>query len=322
VHIDLLDPESFDGSQPHDQFRWLRENAPVYRPRVRALARQIVDAVCEKGRCDLVGDIAGEMPSYVIAELMGLPLHEGRELYRLTETIHADPSAVSQGAQAAAVLRMFNRAHELAQEKRARPGSDLASRILRAEVDGKKLDDIDFNLFFLLLVDAGGDTTRNLVGAGLLALFEHPEQRAHLARDLRSRLPCAVEEMLRFTSPVIYMRRTATREVELGGHRIRKGDKVVMYYGANRDPAVFERAEHFDGARHPNHHVAFGGGGAHFCLGSHLARVEIVELLDEVLRRLPDLELDGPVERLPSTFISGPSCMPVRFTPSAPSGQG
>lgn len=400
MHIDLLDPKSFDGGQPHDQFRWLRENAPVYRhaepagegfwaltryedvravgrdsatfsssptimipdapggaggmampgdrammlmmdpprhnayrrlvsaeftprvtrarqPRIRALARQIVDAVCEEGRCDLVEEIAGEMPSYVIAELMGLPLDEGRELYRLTETIHADPSSVPEGAQVGAVLQMLNRASALAKEKRARPGDDLASRILDSEVDGRRLDDIDFNLFFLLLIDAGGDTTRNLVSSGMLALFDHPEQRALLTQDLATRLPIAVEEMLRFTSPVIYMRRTATKDTRIGDARISEGDKVVMYYGAaNRDPEMFARPESFEVTRAPNHHVAFGGGGAHYCLGAHLARLEIIELMDELLTRLPDLEPDGPVEWLASTFISGPSRMPVRFTPS------
>jgi cytochrome P450 len=396
MRIDLLDPASFSRGQPHDQFRWLRQNAPVYRhaepdgagfwaltrhaevcavgrdsatyssvptimipdpddvaaamsmgdhqmmltmdpprhtryrrlisreftpraseawrPRIRALAQQIVGAVADRGECDLVADLAGEMPSFVIAELLGLPLEDGRELYKLTETIHASPDSVEPGAQAGAVLHMFNYAAGVVRERRKTPTDDLASKILHAEIDGERLDDIDFNLFFLLLIDAGGDTTRNLVGGGMQALFEHPEQRAWLEQDLDGRLPGAVEEMLRYVSPVIYMRRTATRDAELSGQKIREGDKVVMYYGAaNRDPVVFDEPERFDLARQPNPHVAFGGGGAHFCLGAHIARIEIEELLRELLTRLPDLEPTGETEWLSSTFISGPKRLPVRF---------
>ncbi len=395
--IDLLDPRSFDGGQPHDQFRWLREHAPVYwheepggkgfwavtgyedvraigrdsasfssvptimipdaepgtdltmgdhqmmltmdpprhteyrrlisreftphaaeklRPRIEELAAQIIDEVIERGECDLVDDIAGEMPSYVIAELLGIPLDDGRELYRLTETIHAAPDTVEPGAGAAAVLQMFNYACGVAQEKRAKPADDLASKLLGAQVEGRRLDDIDFNLFFLLLVDAGGDTTRNLVGGGVQALFDHPDQRERLQADYDGLAATAVEEMLRWVSPVIYMRRTAACDTELSGTKIREGDKVVMYYGAaNRDPRAFEEPDRFDLSRSPNHHIAFGGGGAHFCLGSHIARIEIDAILRELVTRLPDLEPAGPVEWLASTFISGPKHMPVRFTP-------
>jgi cytochrome P450 len=285
-------------------------------PRIRQLAAQIVDAVVERGECDLVDDVAGELPSYVIAELLGLPLDDGRELYRLTETIHAAPESVPPGAAAGAVMKMFAYASGVIAEKRARPRDDLATKLLHAEVDGHKLDDLDFQLFFMLLIDAGGDTTRNLVGGGMLALFEHPAERARLARDLDGLLPDAVEEMLRWVSPVVYMRRTATRDCEIGERKIRAGQKVVMYYGAaNRDPAVFAEPERFDVTRAPNPHVAFGGGGAHFCLGAHLARVEILAMLRELLTRIPDVEPSGPTEWLPSTFISGPKHLPVRFAP-------
>jgi cytochrome P450 len=211
---------------------------------------------------------------------------------------------------------MFNYAHGVAEEKRRNPGDDLASILVASEVDGHPLDDVDFNLFFILLVDAGGDTTRNLVGGGMLALFERPDQRRWVAEDLEGRLPTAVEELLRWVSPVIYMRRTATRTVELEGTRVEEGDKVVMYYGsANHDERAFTDPDALDLARHPNDHIAFGGGGPHFCLGAHLARIEIQELLAEVLTRLPDLEPAGEAEWLPSNFISGPRHMPVRFTP-------
>ena len=168
----------------------------------------------------------------------------------------------------------------------------------------------------MLLVDAGGDTTRNLVGGGLHALFEHPDQRGLLRSDIDGLLGSAIEEMLRWVSPVVYMRRTATTDTELAGHVIEAGDKVVMYYGAaNRDPAVFDAPERFDITRSPNPHVAFGGGGPHYCLGANLARLEIDAILREILTRLPDIESTGPVEWMGSNFIFGPSRMPVRFSP-------
>lgn len=286
-------------------------------PTIRSLATAIVDAVADRGECDLVEDIAGLMPSYVIAEMLGIPHADGVELYRLTETIHAAPESVPEGAGLAAVISMFDYAHQVWDEKRANPSGDLASKLAHGEVDGTPLDEIDFNLFFLLLVDAGGDTTRNLVAGGMHALFAHPDQRARLQGDLDRLLPAAVEEMLRWVSPVVYMRRTAKADTELGGRRIPAGDKVVMYYGsANRDPAVFDDPDRFDIARHPNDHVAFGGGGPHFCLGAHIARAEIDATLREILTRLADVAPAGPTEWLPSTFISGPKHLPVRFTPA------
>jgi cytochrome P450 len=395
VDIDLLSPASFADGQPHEQFRWLRDHAPLYRHpepdgpgfwavtryddvravgrdperfssvptimiadlagidfdghqmmitsdpprhtrlrrainsqftpraaeqlriRIEELAGQIIDTVRDRGECDAVADIAGEMPSYVIAELLGIPLDDGRRLYQLTETIHAAPETVPEGAGMMAVIEMFNYAHEVAEDKRKHPGDDLATRILEAEVEGQRLDDIDFNLFFLLLIDAGGDTTRNLVGGGLLALFDHPEERRRLQDDLDGLLPSAVEEMLRWVSPVIYMRRTATRSCELAGTAIQAGDKVVVYYGsANRDARAFAEPRRFDVGREPNEHIAFGGGGPHFCLGAHIARVEIQALLRELLTRLPDVAPSGPAEWLASNFISGPKHLPVRFTPA------
>jgi cytochrome P450 len=173
---------------------------------------------------------------------------------------------------------------------------------------------MEFLLFFLLLVDAGGDTTRNLLSGGLLALMEHPEQFAWLMADLPARLPSAREELLRWTSPVIYMRRTARRDVELAGQQIREGDKVVMYFGAaNRDPAAFDRPETLDLARDPNPHIAFGTG-PHGCLGQHIARIEIDAMLREVLTRMSGFEVVQPPEWLASNFISGPKAMPLRFT--------
>lgn len=292
--------------------RFLRSAARRMRPQIGQLAALIVDGVVDREEFDLVEDVAGLLPSYVIAELLGIPREDGVELYKLTEAIHAAPESQPAGAALGAVLEMFNYAHGVWEQKRAKPGDDLASLLVTTEVDGHALDEIDFNLFFLLLVDAGGDTTRNLVAGGMNALFDHPDQRALLAADL-ARLPVALEEMLRWTSPVIYMRRTATTDTELRGQRIQAGQKVVMYYGAaNRDPRAFDEPARFDLGRTPNDHVAFGGGGPHFCLGAHIARVEIEAMFTELLTRLPDLERAGDTEWLPSTFISGPKHLPVR----------
>ena len=290
--------------------------ARAMRPRIDELARRIVDGAVERGgTCDLVADVAGLMPSYVIADMLGIPHEDGVALYELTEAIHAAPESQAPGAGMAAILQMFNYAREVWEQRRAEPADDLATTIAFAQVDGDELDLIDFNLFFLLLVDAGGDTTRNLVAGGMDALFAHPDQRAWLAADLDGRLATAVEELLRWVSPVVYMRRTATSDTTLAGTAVAAGDKVVMYYGsANRDPEAFgPTADHLDLARSPNEHVAFGGGGPHFCLGAHIARAEIHALLRELLTRLPDLSPAGPTEWLPSTFISGPKHLPVRL---------
>lgn len=284
------------------------------RPRIERLATQIVDGVIERGECDFVEEVAGELPSYVIAELLGLPLEDGRKLYRLTEILHSAPDTLDEGAQLAAGAEMFGYAARVAAEKRAAPGDDLASTLLHAEVDGRRLTDGEFALFFMLLVDAGGDTTRNLVAGGMLAMLERPEELARLRSDPNGLLATAREELLRFTSPVVYMRRTAKRDTEVAGHPIREGDKLALYYGAaNRDPRVFAAPDRLDVARRPNHHVAFGATGAHFCLGAQLARVEIDAMLREVLTRMTDLELAEAPEWLASNFISGPRRMPVRF---------
>jgi len=256
--------------------------------------------VIERGECDLVTDLAGEMPSYLIADLMGLPLDDGRELYKLTEILHSSGDVVTTEQRRQAQTDMFTYAAEVYGKKSIEPGEDLSTRIINAEVDGEQLDMIDFALFFMLLVDAGGDTTRNLVSGGMLELLRAPEQLEALRADPDALLGNAVEEMLRFVSPVIYMRRTATQSVTLGGKNINAGDKVVMYYGAaNRDPAVFDDPDRFDIMKaNAGDHLAFGGGGPHFCLGANLARLEI----DALLRHLA--ELINHLTTEPRCFVS------------------
>ena len=313
----MMDPPQHTGFRKLIRAEFTRPAAAEKDNRLHELARQIVNEVIERGECDFVQDVAGEMPSYVIAELMGLPLDDGRELYKLTEIIHSAPETLPENAARDAVFKMFGYATEVIKAKRPKPTDDLASRLLHAEVEGRRLTDNEFLLFFLLLVDAGGDTTRNLLSSGLLALQQNPDQLAWLRQDLPARLPSAREELLRYASPVIYMRRTATRDTEVGGQKIAGGDKVVMYFGAaNRDPAKFENPDSLDLARTPNEHIAFGGG-PHVCLGQHLARIEIDAILQQVLTRMEDIEIPNPPEWLASTFISGPKSMPIRFKPGA-----
>jgi cytochrome P450 len=309
------DPPHHTGLRKLVASEFIPKAAKAMRPRIEVLAQRIIDDVIEMGECDLVEDIAGLMPSYVIADMLGIPHDDGVALYRLTETIHAAPESQPAGAAMGAVLEMFNYAREVWERKRAEPADDLATLIALAAVDDHELDLIDFNLFFLLLIDAGGDTTRNLVAGGMDALFAHPDQFDWLTADLDARLGSAVEEMLRWVSPVVYMRRTTTRDTELSGVKISSGEKVVMYYGsANRDADAFgPTADQLDLNRSPNDHVAFGGGGPHFCLGAHIARIEIQALLRELLTRLVDVRPVGATEWLASTFISGPKHLPIQF---------
>jgi cytochrome P450 len=279
------------------------------------MARQIVDDVIERGECDFVDDVAGALPSYVIAEMLGIPLEDGRRLYELT-AILTSGYVVGDSVIEQAVTQMFQYGTELAARKRADPGDDIATSLLHAEVDGQSLTDLEFNWFFILLMNAGGDTTRNLVAAGILALMQHPAERARLEAD-PSLLPTAVEELLRYVSPVISFVRTATKDTELRGIPVKAGERAAMFFpSANRDESRFADPDRFDIGRAPNPHLAFGGGGTHFCLGANLARVEASAIIPEVLSRMNGLELAGPVERTRSNLINGIHSMPIRFTPA------
>jgi cytochrome P450 len=308
----------------HERFRRLvsrgftPRQAQTLKGRIDTLAAEIVDAVAARGECDLVTEVAGRLPSGLIAELMGIPRADGERLYDLTEIMHTtDTAAVPPEVRAAATAEMLAYADGVAREKRAHPADDIATTLVEAEIDGDRLSDDEFQWFFLLLVNAGGDTTRNLVASGADLLFRHPDERARLQADLDGLLPTAVEEMLRYTSPVAHFRRTATADTVIGDQPIAAGDMVVMFYGAaNRDEEVFADPDRFDVGRTPNPHVAFGGGGAHLCLGMHVARVEIVSLFRELLTRFPDLAPAGDPEYLLSSFITGYRHLPVRWTPA------
>ncbi len=282
--------------------------------RIRDIARGLVANAKARGSCDFVVDVAAELPLQVIAEMMGVPQEDRHKVFDWSNRLigSEDPEyAVSAEDAMGAAAEMFAYANDLATEKRAHPGDDIVSTLLNAEVEGERLSDVEFDVFFELLAVAGNETTRNLISHGMLALIEHPDQRQLLIDD-PSLLPGAVDEMLRYASPVMYMRRTAQQDVTLRGETIHAGDKVALWYiAANHDPAVFEDPHRFDIRRRPNEYLAFGGGGPHFCLGSHLAKLEITTLFEEVIAGLPPVELTGPVARLRANFIHGIKHMPV-----------
>lgn len=286
---------------------------------MRKRTREIVDRVAARGECDFVVDVASELPLQVIADLMGVPQEDRHRLFDWSNRMIGadDPEyGITEEISQQASMELYAYASELAAQKRLDPKDDLVSVLTQAEVDGEKLTDLELDLFFLLLSVAGNETTRNLISHGMVALLEHPDQLERL-RDHRALLPGAVEEMLRWATPVMHFRRTATRDLELGGQQIAAGDKVVIWYiSANRDERVFDHPDTFDIERSPNEHVAFGGGGPHFCLGANLARLEINVMFEEILDRLHDIELSGPVSRLRSNFINGLKHVPLSFTAS------
>lgn len=296
---------------------FLPKNVGLLTSTIARIAVDIVDDVIETGECEFVSQICGRMPSTLVGELMGIPADEALRLYELTEIMHTTAETDEDRARGMmAVGEMLTYAGEVAARKRVEPGDDLVSALVASEVDGEHLTDAEIQWFFLLLVNAGGDTTRNLLAAAIDLLLDHPDQHQRLLADIDGLLPSAIEEFLRYSTPVVHFRRTATTDTELGGRLIREGDKVVVWYGAaNRDPSVFAEPDRLDIARSPNPHLAFGGGGPHLCLGIHLARLEIDAVLREVLTRMGSIELAGPVERLHSNFIAGYHALPIRFTP-------
>jgi cholest-4-en-3-one 26-monooxygenase len=285
-------------------------------------AAVVVDNVCEKGEVEFVEEIAAQVPVQMICEMIGLEPEVWPRMFEISNQLigsrdDPDYQELPGGPQAAA-MEIYALCDAVAEDRRQHPRDDIMTALVQAEVDGERLDQFELNMFFITLVVAGNETTRNLINHSMLALIDHPDQAQRL-RDDPSLWDTAVEEMLRWGSSIHNFRRTATRDTELRGVPIKEGDKVVMYYAAaNRDPEVFADPHRFDVGRTPNDHVAFGGGGVHFCLGANLARAEIRATMRQLVERLPDLELAGPVSRLHSDFVNGIKSMPVRFTPTAP----
>ncbi len=283
---------------------------------IHQLTTAILDEVTEAGECDFVVDIAAELPLQVIAEMLGVPMEDRHKLFEWSNRMvgSEDPEYIVADAEVeAAQAEMFMYANELARERRENPRDDIVSALLEAEVDGDRLSEMDFNLFFLLLSVAGNETTRNSMAHGMLAFLENPDQYELLVKD-PSLAPSATEEIVRWASPVMYFRRNVTQDTEIRGEQIKAGEKVAIYYvSANRDEDVFEHPFTFDIRRDPNEHVGFGGGGPHHCLGANLARMEIRVLFEEMARRIPRVEATGDAQHLRSNFIGGIKHLPVRF---------
>ena len=287
---------------------------------VRSRAQAVVEAVAAKGECEFVDEVAAALPLQIICDMMGIPGSEYRMIYDHTNVVlgAGDPEYGGDPVNAfLAGYALYQFAQELGRDRLAHPGDDLTSTLMHAEIDGERLSADDMGAFFVLLVVAGNETTRNAISHALKAFTDHPDQRKVWMEDFDGVAPTAVEEIVRWASPVIHMRRTATRDARIGDAKIAAGEKVVMFYNsANRDEAVWDDPFRFDVTRRPNPQAGFGAGGPHFCLGAHLARREITVMFDELFRRLPDIEVSGPPDMLHSAFIHGIKRMPAAFTPA------
>jgi cholest-4-en-3-one 26-monooxygenase len=281
-------------------------------------ATKIIDLVIEKGSCDFVTDVAAELPLQAIADIMGVPQQDRGRLFDWSNRMVGldDPEYASTDGTVAST-ELYAYVNDLARQRRADPRDDIVTLLVNAEIEGDSLSEVEFDMFMLLLTLAGNETTRNSTSWGMWALIEHPEQYARL-REQPDLIDSAVEEILRWASPVLHFRRTATADTELHGQRIAQGDKVVMWHiSANRDEQVFTEPFRFDITRSPNNHVAFGGGGPHHCLGAYLARMQLRLMIGEIVARIPDMELAGKPELLRSNVLRGVKHMPVAFTPGA-----
>ena len=280
----------------------------------------IIDEVIDQGEADFVTQISAELPLQVIAELLGVPQEDRHRMFEWSNRMvgNEDPEYQDQTALAlTSAMELYAYASELFAKKRIDPHADLMSALTTVEIEGERLSDMELELFFLLLTVAGNETTRNLMSGAMHAFFQNPDQWQRLLDD-RSLLPSAVDEMLRFVTPVMNFRRTAMVDTELSGTKIAAGDKVVFFHAsANRDQDIFTDSDSFDVGRDPNPHIAFGGGGPHFCLGTNLARMEIRVMFEHLLDRMPDIRQDGEVQRLQSQFINGVKHIPVAFSPSS-----
>ena len=311
----------------HRQYRTLVNQAFTPRMignlhgRIRAMVQGIIDGVIERGECDFVEEVAALLPLAVICEMMGVPHEDRRHIYVLGNKMVGidDPELqggkpIVPGDAMAAFGEMFVYASKLWQLAHDTPRDDLATALVNAELEGRKLDEMEFNFFFLLLLIAGNETTRTVTSNGMIELIQHPDQ-LHTLRENISLIPSAVEEILRFAPAVHTFRRTATADTELRGQNIRADQKLLLWYpSANRDEEVFENPDTFNIRRSPNEHVAFGFG-EHFCLGANLARLELQEIFRGIVSRMHDMEMTSPPRRLRSCFINGVKEMRVRFRP-------
>ncbi len=281
-------------------------------------AKTIIDRIIDRESCDFVEDVAAELPLQAIAELVGVPDEDRRRIFEWGNQMTGIDDPEFGGDREAAMVasaEMLSYADDLRRKRVGDPRDDIITMLTGATNDVDGLSDAELAVFFLLLVVAGNETTRNATSHGMRALIDHPVELEKLRTDpTQDRITRAVEEILRWASPILYFRRTATRDVDLRGKTIKSGDRVVMWYvSANRDAEAFPDPFRFDVDRWPNDHVTFGGGGPHFCLGASLARLELRLIFTELVTRMPGMELDGPVEMLRSNFVGGIKHMPIRW---------
>ncbi len=297
---------------------------------VETICSEVIDGFCEQGEVDLVKALSEPYPLLVICDMMGIPRSQFQTVLDATNVIlgGGDPEYMGDGDPMAtllgAALELIGIMNELAEERKKNPVDDLTSRLVHNEVGEDMLAPEEIGSFFILLAVAGNDTTRTAISHGMNLLGQHPDQRRIWQNDIDGVTDTAVEEIVRMASPVTFMRRTATGDHTVSGHRFSEGDKVVMFYGAaNRDPREFPDPERFDVSRDPNNHVGFGGPGPHFCLGAHLARREVSVAFRQIFARLPDIEVVGDAVPLNSAgipLVGGIKHLPVRFTPTAQLG--
>jgi cytochrome P450 len=291
---------------------------------IRANANRIVDEAATTGGGDFVELIAKRLPLQTISDMIGVPEADRERVVAAADNLIAAADPETLGTErsplevlSASLWTITEFASELAKERERNPGDDLMTALVQAEVDGDRLTHAEIGAFMVLLSVAGNDTTRHTTSHAMRALTANPDQRAILTSDLAARLPDAVEEFVRWASPVMTFRRTTSKEVELNGHTLPPGEKVVMFYpSGNRDERAFKNPWKFDITRNPNHHLGFGGGGPHYCMGASLARTQLKAIFSEIFRQIPDIEAGEP-ELLRSAFIHGVKRMPCTFTARA-----
>jgi cytochrome P450 len=300
----------------------------AYELALRGLTEAVLDRALPLGELDFVEEIAKQLPIRVLCQLLGAPDEDTSRLIdwgdrmigntdpELADVLHDSPDSERYRMlpfRSPAAFELFEYGHGLAAERRRRPQDDLVSKLANAEIDGQSLAEQEFDTMFLLLVVAGNETTRQAIAHGMLALIENRDQWRRLAEDPEFVWTTAADEILRWSSPVLHFRRTATVDVELAGRTINAGDKIVIWYvSANFDEQVFEDPLGFDVSRRPNPHITFGGGGPHFCLGAHLAKLEVQIMFEALVKRVADMELTGPPERMRTNFTNALKRMPVR----------
>ncbi len=316
----MLDPPDHTQLRLTVNKRFLPRIVADMRRSIEHITTETLDRVTDQGSCDFVNDIAVEIPLLVIADLLGVAREDRQDFRRWSDAIIGaeDPDVATDSRESMQAMKhLIDYGREVLERKRAEPGDDILSVLATAESADGSLTEDRLLMFWYLLLIAGNETTRNALANAMVAFDEHPDQWDLLRADPDAHIEGTIEEVLRYVSPVHHLRRTAVHDYELGGHSISAGDRVVAWMtAANRDPLVFDDPHRLDITRDPNPHVAFGLG-THFCLGAHLARLEIDVVLRALVERMGDLRVTGPGRRVRTNFLNGMKSLPVAYTPAA-----